>query len=277
MMTVLQETYRLSNGVEIPKVGFGTWQIPEGDEAYNAVTWALEAGYVHIDSAQGYRNERSVGRAVRDFGIKREDVFITTKVQADYKSYEQAKRSIEESLERLDLRYIDLLLIHAPRPWGKKGQFEEKRYFEENAQVWQAMIEAYEKGHLKSIGVSNFQVDDLQELAKRTEVTPMVNQIRLFIGYMQEKLVDYCNEKDILVEAYSPFATGQLLDNKQLLEIAERKGVSIPQLSLRYLLDKGTLPLPKSVHKEYIVANTELDFELTEDEVSELDKMKIDV
>lgn len=276
-MSILHETYRLSNGVEIPKVGFGTWQIPDGDETYNAVTWALEAGYVHIDTAQGYRNERSVGRAVRDYGIAREKVFITTKVQAEFKDYDQAKRSIEESLERLDLRYIDLLLIHAPRPWNSMGQLDDKRYFEENAQVWRAMEEAYQQGTVKAIGVSNFQIDDLQELAKRSDVMPMANQIRLFIGYMQEKLVQYCKDKDILVEAYSPFATGRLLDNKQLQEIADRKGVSIPQLSMRYLLDKGTLPLPKSVHKEYIKANTKLDFELAEEEIRELDQLKLDI
>ena len=238
---------------------------------------ALEAGYVHIDTAQSYQNERSVGRAVRDYGLEREDLFITTKVHSHIKDYEQAKRSIQTSLDTLDLQYIDLLLIHAPQPWNKQGQPEDKPYYEENAQVWRAMEEAHEAGVVKSLGVSNFQITDLQELAKRSNVPVAVNQIRLFIGYMQPQLVEYCESKNILVEAYSPFATGRLLDNKQLLEIADRIGVTVPQLSLRYLLDKNTLPLPKSVHEEYIRANTRLDFQISAEDRERLDRMKLDV
>lgn len=269
------EFFVLNNNLKIPKIGFGTWQIPDGDECYNSVMWALKHSYLHIDTASAYKNEASVGRAVRDSKIDRKSIFVTTKVPAAVKSYEEAKSIINKSLELLDLEYIDLLLIHHPKPWDQRHS--EKTYDEENIQVWKAMEEFYEAGLVKSIGVSNFNVEQLKNIIKNSKVMPMVNQIRYFIGYTQDEIVQFCKENNILVEAYSPLATGKLLGNEEIEKIAKKYNKSLPQIAIRYCLENDILPLPKSVHEEYIKANIDVNFKIEKEDMDYLNSLKFNI
>ena len=268
-MPILTDTFPLASGHRIPKIGFGTWQIPEGSEAYDSVTEALKVGYRHIDSALAYGNEQSVGRAIRDSGVPREEVYITTKLPAEIKDAKGAREAFETSSSNLDLGTIDLWLIHAPWPWQDMGSDHRAG----NIEVWKVFEELYGSARVRSIGVSNFNVADLESLASGTEVTPHANQIRWFIGNTQPETTAYCHEHDILVEGYSPLATGKLLGDNRLSGIAEKYGKSVAQLSIRYLLEKNVLPLPKSVTAERIEANTQLDFDLEVDDVIALDQL----
>ena len=266
---IKEEFFELYNGVKIPAVGFGTWQVKDGEEAYESARMALDAGYRHIDTAYVYGNEVSVGRALRDSGLKREDVFVTTKLPSDVKSYDGAKEYFAKSMASLGLRYLDLYLIHAPWPWSNIGE----DCTEGNIEAWRAMIELYNEGKIRAIGVSNFAVKDITPLIDATGVKPMVNQIRYFIGNRQDAITDYCQANGILIEAYSPLATGEITTNEKLAPIAEKYGVSIPRLCLRYCLEKNTLPLPKSVHKERIEANIDLDFTIEKEDIDYLDSI----
>lgn len=268
-MRVRDLNFKLNNGLLIPAVGFGTWQVKDGDEAYNSVKWALEAGYRHIDTAYVYENEESVGKAIKDSGIKREDIFVTTKLPSDVKDYKGALKSFEESLKALDLNYIDLYLIHAPWPWSNVGQ----NCDDGNIEAWQAMINLYKKGLIKAIGVSNFSIDNIKNITEATGFKPMVNQIRYFIGNTQKELTKYCQDNDILIEAYSPFATGELLANSKLEEIAKKYNTTIPKICLRFCIQNNTLPLPKSVHKERIYDNLDFDFEISESDMNYLNSL----
>ena len=230
------ETYTLSNGVTIPKIGFGTWQIPEGEEAYNSVSFALKAGYTHIDTAQIYGNEVSVGKAIADSDVAREDLFLTTKLWNDKHDYDLAKASIDESLERLGVDYLDLFLIHWPNP---KALRENDAWKAGNAGAWKAMEEAYKEGKVRAIGVSNFMQHHLEALFETAEIVPHVNQILLAPGCTQEDLVAYCRERDILLEAYSPLGTGSIFGNEDVEAVAERNGKSVAQVALDMaVLDK---------------------------------------
>jgi len=271
-MTVLSEHYTLSNGVTIPKLGFGTWQTPDR-VAPSAVEMALRAGYTHIDTASAYENERGVGKGLRASGKPRDEVFVTTKVRAEYKSYAQAKASIERSLADLQESYADLILIHAPRPWREMSSHRNP-YHTENIAVWQALQEAYAAGQARAIGVSNFAVDDITNLTEHCDIAPMVNQICFHVGYTQPEITAYCQANGILVQAYSPLGTGSLLTNAQIGAVAEKYGASVAQVCIRYALQKGTNPLPKSTHEEYIIANTEVDFVLSPDDMLTLDGIR---
>ena len=267
---MIKETFfELYNGVKIPAVGFGTWQVKDGSEAYCSTLMALEAGYRHIDTAHAYGNEESVGKAIKDSGIKREDVFVTTKLPSHIKTYDGAKEHFAESLASLGLEYLDLYLIHAPWPWSNIGE----ECTEGNIEAWRAMVELYNEGKVRAIGVSNFAVKDITPLIDATGVKPMVNQIRYFIGNRQDAITDYCQANGILVEAYSPLATGEIVANEKLAPIAAKYGVTIPQLCIRYCLEKNTLPLPKSVHKERIEANIDLDFHIEKEDIEYLDSI----
>lgn len=269
MVSILTETFPLASGHHIPKIGFGTWQIPDGSEAYDSVTEALKVGYRHIDSALAYGNEQSVGRAIRDSGVPRDEVFITTKLPAEIKNAKGAREAFETSVRNLDLGPIDLWLIHAPWPWQDMGSDHKAG----NIEVWKVFEEMHAAGRVRSIGVSNFDVEDLESLAAGTEVTPHANQIRWFIGNTQPETTAYCQAHDILVEGYSPLATGKLLEDDRLSGIAEKYGKSVAQVSIRYLLEKDVLPLPKSVTPERIRANAQLDFSLEPDDVATLDHL----
>ena len=261
--------FTLANGVTIPAVGFGTWQIPSGDITYNSVKEALKAGYRHIDTAQAYGNEASVGQAILDSGIDRSEIFVTSKLPAEIKSYRTAQIASAMTMKKIGLDYIDLYLIHAPWPWDKIGT----DYTRENIEVWRAMEEFYESGKTRSIGISNFSVKDIDAILDNSRIRPMVNQIKLHIGHPQKEITEHCRRNGILVEGYSPLATGKLLKSKELADMADRYGKSVAQLSVRYVLQKGALPLPKSTHPEYIRQNIDVDFEITPDEVSYLDTL----
>ena len=265
----LNETYTLSNGLAIPKVGLGTWLIPD-QEVAAAVKSAISMGYRHIDTAQAYGNERGVGEGIRACGIPREEIFITTKVAAELKSYDAAAASIDESLRKLDCGPADLIIIHCPQPWAEfRGA---KRYFQENKAVWKALEEAYMAGKVKSIGVSNFLIDDLENLLEDCRIRPMVNQIKLHIGETPSRLVAFCKQQDILVEAYSPIAHGAALNNKELAKVAEKYGATIPQLCIQYTLQLGTISLPKSSNPDHIRSNVQLDFTISEEDMAALEQ-----
>lgn len=259
----------LSNKVKIPAIGFGTWQVKDGQEAYNSVLYALQAGYRHIDTAYVYGNEASVGQAIKDSKLDRKNLFITTKLPSDIKTYDGTFKYFEESKKALGLDYVDLYLIHAPWPWSNVGQ----NCDEGNIEAWKAMIELYNRGEIRAIGVSNFSIDNIKNIYEATKFMPMVNQIRYFIGNTQPKLSEYCKDNNILIEAYSPFATGELLDNSKLEEIAKKYNTSIPKICLQFCIQNGTLPLPKSVHKERIYDNLELPFEISKEDMEYLNSL----
>lgn len=266
-MPALTDRFTLANGVEIPKIGFGTWQIPDGDEAYDSVAAALTAGYRHIDTARAYGNEASVGRAIRDSGIARDQIFVTTKLPAEIKDYDEAKANFETTISALGLDYVDLYLIHAPWPWSDMGADHRSG----NIAVWRAMEEIHEAGRARSIGVSNFNVQDIESLVDGSKITPQVNQIRYFVGYTQDETTEYCQKNGILVEGYSPLATGAILDNADVRGIAEKYDRSVAQLCIRYLLDKGVLPLPKTTTPSRIAENADVDFTISDEDLAYLD------
>lgn len=258
--------YKLNNGMSIPQIGFGTWQTPDGDVAESSVLHALEAGYRHIDTAAIYGNEESVGRAIKKSGINREELFITTKLWNNNHSYEKAKAAIDESLKKLDLDYVDLYLIHWPNPLEIR-----ETYVEGNAESWRAMEEAVAEGKVKAIGVSNFHPHHLDELLKTAKIKPAVNQIFLNPSDSQPEIVAYCQEKDILLEAYSPLGTGRIFEITELQEIAERYNKTVAQIVIRWSLQHGFLPLPKSVTESRIKENLDVfDFELTEADMEKI-------
>ncbi|WP_100487302.1 aldo/keto reductase [Sporolactobacillus pectinivorans] len=268
-MTVLTDVYTLSNGIKVPKVGFGTWQIPAGNVTYDAVTHALELGYRHIDTAWAYHNEESVGKAIRDSGIDRSEIFVTSKCPAEAKSYADAKKCFEETMENLDIDYLDLYLIHAPWPWAEWGA----DYSKENLEVWRLMEEAYQSGKVRAIGISNFNVADMKNIFEHCTVKPMVNQIKYFIGFTEPDITKYAQDNGLLVEAYSPLATGKILSNTELTKIAGKYDVSVAQLSIRYCLEKGVLPLPKATSEAHIRDNADIDFSISEEDIAYLDRL----
>jgi diketogulonate reductase-like aldo/keto reductase len=271
-MSVLQESYTLYNGVELPKIGLGTWQVKDGDEVYQSVLTALKHGYRHIDTAEGYRNEEGVGRAVRDSGIPREEIFITSKLESHIKTYDGAKAAFEDTMNKLGFDYLDLFLIHAPWPWNEIG----KECDEGNVQAWKAMEEFYRAGRIRAIGVSNFEPKHIQNLLDHCEIVPHVNQIGYFIGLDQSKTIEFCKTHDIVIEAYSPLGIGYLLDNKDIQTIAKKYNKSTAQICIRWLLQKGTAPLPKSTHEHRIIENSQVDFEIEAEDMSFLDAIKGD-
>jgi diketogulonate reductase-like aldo/keto reductase len=227
----------LRNGIEIPSIGFGTWQIPNGQIAYDAVSCALKNGYRHIDTAHNYGNEQSVGKAVIDSKIKRSDIFVTSKLPAEIKTYTGSLESFEKTIKNTGLDYIDLYLIHAPWPWRKSGA----DYTKENTEVWKAMEEIYKSNRCRAIGVSNFEVSDLKAILDNCTIQPMVNQIRYSIGNEQKELTNFCRQNSIVVEGYSPLATGAILESKAILAIAKKYSVSPSQICIAYVLQKGVI------------------------------------
>ena len=262
--------FELLNGNMVPALAYGTWLI-KNENAANCVKMALEAGYRHIDTAQAYGNEEGVGIGIRESGLKREDIYLTTKVMAEYKSYKKAKKSIDDSLERLGVDYIDLILIHCPQPWvlfrGKR------RFFKENIEVWKALEEAYKEGKVKAIGVSNFLIDDLENIMNNCEIKPMVNQILCHIGNTPMDVIKFCQENNIVVESYSPIAHGAALNNQAIKAMADKYHVSIAQLCIQYTLQLDTISIPKASSKEHIEDNAKLDFEISEEDMIELIKL----
>ena len=269
---VLNETYTLANGNTIPKLGLGTWFIDD-DKAAEAVREAVKLGYRLIDTAQAYGNERGVGEGVRTCGIPREKLFVGSKIAAEHKIYEAAAQSIDETLEKMGLDYLDLMIIHSPQPWVEVNQ-SDNRYKEGNRQAWKALEDAYKAGKVKAIGVSNFLKEDLENVCETAEIKPMVNQILCHISNTPKKLIDYCKEQNIAVEAYSPIAHGVILNQPQIKEIADKYGVSVPQLCIRYTLQLGTISLPKTADPAHMKTNADVDFEISAEDMEVLKNFK---
>lgn len=275
-MAIQKETLMLANGNEIPIVGLGTWQV-EPEDAARTVEFALRNGYIHIDTARTYGNEKGVGQGIKASGVDRKDFFLTTKVSAFSKSYEEAKQDLADSLADLDTDYIDLVIIHAPRPWDVMADSPiENYYYEENIEVWRALEEAYADGKVKAIGVSNFEIDDLKNIFKHAKVKPMLNQIKYHIGDRDEELVQYCQENDMVVEAYSPIGTGKLLNHPAIKKIADKYNKSTAQIAIRYVYQKGLVILPKSTHEKYIEENIQIDFDLSVEDLDYLNRLVIE-
>lgn len=260
----------LNDGNKIPSVGFGTWQTPDGDVAEESVLTALKAGYRHIDTAKIYGNEVSVGKALKKSGIPREEIFLTTKLWNTEHTYEKAKQSINDQLEKLGVDYFDLYLIHWPNPVDYRDDWAKS-----NADSWRAMEEAVAEGKIKSIGVSNFHPHHLDALLKTAKIKPAINQVYLNPSDQQPELVDYFRKHDIHLEAYSPLGTGKIFEIEELKELAAKYNKSVAQLAIRWSLQHGFIPLPKSVTPERIIANLDVyDFEITEADMAIIDAQK---
>ena len=263
----LQDTYTLANDVQIPCIGFGTWQTPDGETAINSVKAALKAGYRHIDTAACYGNEASVGQAIKESGVPREEIFVTSKVWNTERGYEKTLAAFETTMAKLDLDYVDLYLIHWP---AAANQFE--NWKEINAQTWRALEELYIEGKVKAIGVSNFLPHHLEALLEGVKVVPMVNQIEYHPGFMQAESVAFCKAHNILVEAWSPLGTGNVLNNETLIMMAQKYSKTVAQICIRWVLQHGLLPLPKSITESRIIENTEVfDFEIKEEDMAIID------
>ena len=269
---ILNEYYTLPGGVRIPKLGLGTWFIPDGDAA-EAVRQAVAIGYRLIDTAQAYGNEAGVGAGVKSCGVPRDEIFVTSKVAAEHKTYESAAKSIDESLAKMGLDYIDMMIIHSPQPWVEVNQ-SDNRYIEGNREAWRALEDALKAGKVRAIGVSNFLKDDLDSLLETAEVKPMVNQVLCHISNTPLSLMEYCRDKDILVEAYAPVAHGEALKNPAIGAMAERYKVTIPQLCIRYCLQLGTVALPKTANPEHMKANSAVNFEISDADMDTLTKFE---
>lgn len=266
---IKDEDFILSNGVKIPKIGFGTWQIAEFDSAYTSTIYALKAGYRHIDSAYDYGNEKAIGKAIKDFGIERKNLFITTKLPSHIKTYDETKKYFYESLNSFGLDYIDLYLIHAPWPWTNIGLDCRQG----NIEAFNAMIELYNEGLIRAIGVSNFSISDIKNIVAATSFVPHVNQIRYFIGDTEKELTNYCQKNNILVEAYSPFSTGKILDNKNILKVAEKYNTTVAKVCLAFCLQNNTVPLPKSTHEDRIISNLDINFKIDDEDMKYLNSL----
>lgn len=268
-MKGLMETFTLANGVEIPCVGFGTWQTPDGETAVNAVKAALADGYRHIDAAAIYGNEESVGRAIAESGVPRDELFVTSKLWNDEHGYETTLRAFDKTLKDLGLEYLDLYLIHWPVPVKFRNDWQKK-----NAETWQAFEELYNEGRIRAIGVSNFLPHHVEELKKTAKIMPMVNQIEYHPGLMQKEVVEYSQKEGMLIEAYSPLGTGKMLGNETLKGIADKYGKSVAQICIRWVLQNDVLPLPKSVTPSRIADNAKVfDFEIAADDMAAINAM----
>ena len=269
---ILNEYYTLPGSVRIPKLGLGTWFIPDGDAA-EAVRQAVAIGYRLIDTAQAYGNEAGVGAGVKSCGVPRDEIFVTSKVAAEHKTYESAAKSIDESLAKMGLDYIDMMIIHSPQPWVEVNQ-SDNRYIEGNREAWRALEDALRAGKVRAIGVSNFLKDDLDSLLETAEVKPMVNQVLCHISNTPLSLMEYCRDKGILVEAYAPVAHGEALKNPAIGAMAEKYKVTIPQLCIRYCLQLGAVALPKTANSEHMKANSTVDFEISDADMDTLTKFE---
>ena len=264
-MKALTDTFQLYNGVRIPCVGLGTWQSPD-DTAKNAVLSALSLGYRLIDTAAAYGNERGVGAGIAQSGLAREEIFVTSKLRNAAHGYKATLEAFEGTMERLGLEYLDLYLIHWPNPVQFRTHSEES-----TAGTWAAFEELYQAGKIRAIGISNFMPHHIETLRKTATVKPMVNQLKLCPGITQPQTVKYCKEHGILVEAYSPFGTGTVFGNETIKTLAAKYGKSIGQICLKWSLQMGFLPLPKSANPMRIKENSEIfDFELTQEDMDRI-------
>ena len=263
---IYDKKIKLNNGVGIPVLALGTWLIDDV-KAADAVKAAISLGYRHIDTAQAYGNERGVGKGVRESGIARNEIFITSKVAAECKSYGSAAKSIDETLRKMGLDYVDMMIIHSPQPWMEVNQ-SDNRYYAENREVWRALEDAYAAGKIRAIGVSNFLQGDLDNILSACKVKPMVNQVLAHISNTPFDVIEYCKSKGIAVEAYSPVAHGEAMKNEKIVKMAAKYGVTVPQLCIRYDIQLGLIVLPKTANPAHMKSNGELDFEISEEDMT---------
>ena len=260
-ITDIQGTFTLHNGVKMPYFGLGVYLSQDGQEVVNAIQWAVEAGYRHIDTASIYNNEKGVGEGVRSCGLARESLFVVSKVWNTDQGYDSTRRAFDASMDRLGMDYLDLYLIH----WPKAGMYKE---------TWRALERIYEEGRVRSIGVSNFMQYHLEDLLMEAEIVPMVNQMEFHPYLVQQSLLDYCRDKGIQYEAWSPLMQGHIFDVPLMQALAEKYQKTIPQVVLRYDLQKGVITIPKSSKKERIIANAEIfDFEISAADVQAMDAL----
>lgn len=269
-MAIFDETLTMNNELKIPKMALGVWEIPDA-ETPKAVEEAIKIGYRHIDTAQAYGNERGVGEGVRNSGIARDKIFINSKVAAEIKNYKEAKASIDKTLEKMGLDYLDMMIIHNPQPWNEVNQSSD-RHFEGNLETWRAMEDTVKEGKLCTIGVSSFEKEDLDNLIRNSSTKPAVNQILVHIGETPMDLIDYSHDNDIVVEAFSPIAHGAALNNPEIKKMADKYGVSVPQLCIRYDWQLNCVVLPKSANPAHMKSNAEIDFVISDDDMEKLKK-----
>ena len=262
------EIIKLANGVEVPQLALGTWLIDDAVVA-DAVKAAIEIGYRHIDTAQAYGNERGVGEGVRTCGIPRDQIFVTSKVAAEHKDYRSAADGIDETMRKMGLDHLDMMIIHSPQPWVEVNQ-SDNRYVEGNREAWRALEDALKAGKLRAIGVSNFLKEDIDSLWETAEVKPMVNQVLCHVSNTPIDLIKYCQGKGIDMEAYSPVAHGEALKNEKIAEIAKKYGVSVPQLCIRYDIQLGMIVLPKTANPAHMKSNADIDFVISDDDMEVL-------
>ena len=262
---ILNETYTFNNGVQIPKLGLGTWLI-EDAKVDKVIKNAIEIGYRHIDTAQAYGNEMGIGKGLKEIYIPRNEIYIASKIAAEIKTYDEAIKSIDKTLEKLDLEYIDQMIIHSPQPWIEVNQ-SDNRYFKENKEVWRALEDAYKAGKIRAIGVSNFLKEDLENILESCTVRPMINQILLHISNTPLALLEYCQKENIMVEAYSPIAHGEILKNEKLQGLANKYKTSVAQLCIAYTLQLGCVSLPKSSNVDHIQSNSQIDFTISKEDM----------
>ena len=266
------ENFKLSNGIEIPAIGFGTWLL-EGEKVTDPLKIALEKGYTHIDTAAIYKNEKEIGAVLKADNVDRSKLFITSKCWNSERGYEKALAAFEQTLADLQTDYLDLYLIHWP---ANETQFPDN-WAELNAGTWRAFEEIYKSGKAKSIGVSNFNINHLEALFETAEIKPMVNQIEIHPGHSQPELVDFCKQHDLLVEAWSPLGSGRILENELIVSLADKYNVSVGQICINYCLAKEILPLPRSSSEKNIEANlTSNNFKLSAEDVKAIDEMPAD-
>ncbi|WP_431784475.1 glyoxal/methylglyoxal reductase [Bacillus subtilis] len=264
MPTSLKDTVKLHNGVEMPWFGLGVFKVENGNEATESVKAAIKNGYRSIDTAAIYKNEEGVGIGIKESGVAREELFITSKVWNEDQGYETTLAAFEKSLERLQLDYLDLYLIH----WPGKDKYKD---------TWRALEKLYKDGKIRAIGVSNFQVHHLEELLKDAEIKSMVNQVEFHPRLTQKELRDYCKAQGIQLEAWSPLMQGQLLDNEVLTQIAEKHNKSVAQVILRWDLQHEVVTIPKSIKEHRIIENADIfDFELSQEDMDKIDALNKD-
>ena len=258
----------LYNGILMPEIGFGTWKAPTGKVTVEAVKTAIECGYTHIDCAAIYGNEKEVGLGIKESNVDRKNLFITSKLWNDIRGYQETIDAFNKTLDDLQLDYLDLYLIHWPRPVKYHDN-----YIEKNIESWKAMEDLYKQGKIKAIGVSNFKIHHMEEIMENCEIKPMVNQIEFHPSCLEKEIRDFCKKENIVVTGYSPLANGKVFECKELVEFSEKYGVSIAQLCIKYALQHDVIPLVKSVTKERIKANLNVNFVISDEDMEKIDKI----
>lgn len=271
-MTVFDKTLTMNNGCKIPRMALGVWGI-DNQATPEAVEAAIRMGYRHIDTAEAYGNEAGVGEGVKNAGISRYKIFINSKIEAGIKNYQQAKKAIDDSLSKMGLDYLDMMIIHNPQPWNEVNQSDD-RHFEGNLETWRAMEDAVKAGKIMTIGVSSFQKADLDNLIKNNDTKPAVNQILVHIGHTPSELIKYSKDKGIVVEAFSPIAHGAAMKVPAIKKIAARYGVTVPQLCIRYDWQLGLVVIAKSANRAHMKSNSEIDFKISKQDMATLQKIQ---